>query len=84
MLIGLTFTACRENKAELCKCIEIADEVNQLSASFFNRPYSELGKDSLDLAIEKRDEICAKFQNMREEELQAEKENCSQLNHQMD
>jgi hypothetical protein len=60
----------------LCRCIEAGDKVNQLSATFFEREYSVLGKDSLDLLISHRDSLCEEFQLMSGEEMLKLKENC--------
>lgn len=68
------FFACSSN--DLCDCVEAADQVNKLSASFFDRPYSELGKDSLEQAIEKRDRYCEEFENMSAKDLHAAKQSC--------
>lgn len=77
-ILVLTLTAC-SSITDFCKCIEAGQKVNELSASFFNRDYSERGKDSLDQVIQYRDELCEPFNRLSPEELQQEKQQCSQL-----
>jgi hypothetical protein len=75
-LLGLILFSC-SNDQSLCRCIEAGDKVNKLSASFFNRDYSVLGKDSLDALISHRDSICDNFKMMSGEEMLKLKENCN-------
>lgn len=77
--IFLGIAACSSDKNKLCDCIDAGEHVNTLSESFFHRPYSELGKDSLDQAVQKRDELCSEFIQMSADELQALKMECDQL-----
>jgi len=77
-ILIFTLVSCKSN-TDFCKCIEAGQKVNELSASFFNREYSELGKDSLDNVIQYRDELCEPFSELSPEELQKEKQQCSQL-----
>ena len=74
-LISSLLFSC-SNDQSLCRCIEVGDEVNKLSASFFNRDYSVLGKDSLDALISRRDSLCEGFKMMSGEEMLKLKENC--------
>jgi hypothetical protein len=64
------------SKNEICACIEKGQEVNALSASFFDRPYAVLGKDSLDALIRERDLICEPFKTMSGEEMLEKKKTC--------
>jgi len=75
-LLSFALLSC-SNDQSLCRCIEAGDEVNTLSASFFNRDYSVLGKDSLDILINYRDSICEDFKMMSGEEMLKLKENCN-------
>lgn len=63
----------------VCDCVEAGKKVNDISASFFDRKYSVGGKDSLDLAIEKRDATCEPFENMSALELQEAASECDNL-----
>jgi hypothetical protein len=63
----------------LCECVEAGESVNQLSSSFFDGSYSEERKDSLAQAIDRRDELCAPFQNMGPQELQEASKECVSL-----
>lgn len=75
LLISTILLSC-SNDQSLCRCIEAGDEVNKLSASFFTRDYSVLGKDSLDALIEYRDSLCEDFKMMSGEDMLQLKENC--------
>lgn len=77
--VGLFLFSCENDHKQLCECIEIGDQVNQLSESFFNRTYSEAGKDSLDALIKERDVLCKPYLEMGALELQEAKGNCDQL-----
>lgn len=68
----------------VCDCVEAGDKVNEISASFFDRKYSVAGKDSLDRAIEKRDEICDSYKDMSAAELQEAASDCENLVIQVD
>ena len=74
--LGVLLYSCSNDKS-MCRCIEAGDKVNKLSASFFNRDYSVLGKDSLDALISNRDSICDNFKMMSGEEMLKLKENCN-------
>ena len=74
----LFFVSCSQ-ESKLCDCVEAGKKVNELSASFFNRTYSDLGKDSLDNAIQRRDLICEEFQEMSAEKLMQAKDDCEGL-----
>lgn len=78
ILIAGILVACNNNN-QLCDCVEAGQEVNRISASFFDRPATQEGKDSLDLATQKRDEICAPFQNMMPGELHEKAAECESL-----
>lgn len=68
----------------VCECVEAGEKVNEISASFFGREYSEQGKDSLDHAIENRDAICEPFRSMSAAELQEAASDCENLTIQVD
>jgi hypothetical protein len=68
----------------ICDCVEAGEEVNEISASFFYRDYSVEGKDSLDYAIEKRDNICEPYNNMSAVKLQEAASECENLTIQLD
>lgn len=80
ILVSSILLSCKEDHQQLCECIELGDQVNELSESFFNRKYSEAGKDSLDLLIEQRDKVCQPYLEMGATELQKAKHSCEQLN----
>lgn len=69
---------------ELCECIEKSEVVNEYSASFFERDYSEQGKDSLDQMLKERDEYCEKFQNLHPTKLQNAAKDCELLENKTD
>ena len=77
-LLSAFLLACSTDH-KLCECIEAGDVVNELSASFFNRPATQEGKDSLDAAIQFRDDICAPYQVMDVQSLHKAKEDCERL-----
>lgn len=79
LLFSTLLLSCKEDHTQLCDCIELGDQVNQLSKSFFNRTYSEVGKDSLDALINQREEVCQPYLEMRATELQDAKHSCDQL-----
>lgn len=79
LLFSTAFLSCKENHKQLCDCIELGDQVNKLSESFFNRTYSEAGKDSLDALIKQREELCKPYLEMKATELQKAKHSCDQL-----
>ena len=68
----------------VCECVEAGKKVNEISASFFDREYSESGKDSLDHAIKNRDAICEPFRSMSAAELQKAASECDNLTIQVD
>jgi hypothetical protein len=74
-LLCLSLIGCSQNK-DICKCIELGNEVNTLSSSFFDREYSVLGKDSLDALIQQRDEWCEPFKDMSGEQMLQKLEDC--------
>jgi hypothetical protein len=73
------FVFFKKDDQRLCHCVEVGELVNHLSASFFNRPYSTQGKDSLDQLLHFRDSICAPFIEMPPAELHEAAKQCSQL-----
>lgn len=75
---ALMISACSSDDS-LCECVEAGESVNQLSSSFFDGSYSEERKDSLEQAINRRDELCAPFQNMGPQELQKASKDCASL-----
>lgn len=75
LVLNVLLFSCA-NDQSLCRCIEAGDKVNKLSASFFNRDYSVLGKDSLDVLISRRDSLCDYFKMMSGEEMLKLKQNC--------
>lgn len=84
LFVLLLLGACSSDDTKLCDCIEAGEYVNELSASFFHREYSDLGKDSLDQAVLRRDELCQEFINMSADELQSLTSNCEQLKVRLD
>jgi hypothetical protein len=80
VFITLLFS-CQHN---VCDCVKAGQKVNEISASFFDRKYSEAGKDSLDNAINSRDAICEPFRSMSAGELQEEASKCENLTIQVD
>lgn len=80
VFIALLFS-CQHN---VCDCVEAGQKVNEISSSFFDRKYSEAGKDSLDNAIKNRDAICEPFRSMSAEKLQKAASECENLTIQVD
>ena len=76
-----TLFSCQNS---VCDCVEAGEEVNEISASFFDRKYSEAGKDSLERAIEQRDAVCEPCKNMSAAELQKAASKCENLTIQVD
>lgn len=81
IILSLLVFSCQNS---VCDCVEAGNKANEISASFFDREYSKSGKDSLDRAIENRNEICEPFQNMSAEELQKAASECDNLTIQVD
>jgi len=81
IILSVLVFSCQNS---VCDCVEAGNNANEISASFFGREYSEAGKDSLDRAVENRDEICASFKNMSAEELQKAASECDNLIIQVD
>lgn len=77
LLFGLLLSC--NNSQPLCDCIEAGDEVNKISASFFNRAPTQEGEDSLNIAKDKRDELCEPFQDMAPKELHERAAECPSL-----
>lgn len=78
-LLLLTLLVSCNNSQPLCDCVDAGDEVNRISATFFNRAPTQAGEDSLKSAKKKRDEICAPFQEMAPQELHERAEECEAL-----
>jgi hypothetical protein len=74
----LSTAACTE-KEGLCECVEATNQVNKLSASFFDGSYSEERKDSLDQAKTLSDSLCAPYIDMRPQDLHKAAQNCPSL-----
>lgn len=86
-LFGLSFACSDSDKQlaeELCECIKQGEIANEYSASFFERDYSEQGKDSLDQMLKERDEVCEKFIDMHPNDLQKAAEDCELLDFETD
>jgi len=77
IIVGL-LVSCN-NSNQLCDCVEAGDEVNRISASFFDRPVTKEGEDSLIKAKKVRDEICSPFQEMMPKELHEKAAECEAL-----
>ena len=73
------FLVSCNNSNQLCDCVEAGDEVNKISASFFDRAPTKEGEDSLIQAKKVRDEICAPFQEMMPKELHKKAAECEAL-----
>jgi hypothetical protein len=80
LVVGIgVFYFNKTDDQRLCECVSVGEVVNDLSASFFDRPYSVQGKDSLDQIIAFRDSICAPFIEMKTEDLHKAAKKCPQL-----
>lgn len=77
IIVGFLFSCNSSN--QLCDCVEAGDEVNKISASFFEREPTKEGEDSLIQAKKVRDEICAPFQEMMPKELHEKAAECESL-----
>ncbi len=73
-----TSAACTEKKG-LCECVEATDQVNELSASFFDGSFTQARKDSLDQAKQLSDSLCAQYIDMGPQELHEAAKNCPSL-----
>ena len=78
-LFIIGFLVSCNNSNQLCDCVEAGDEVNRISASFFERAATKEGEDSLNQAKKVRDEICAPFQEMMPKELHEKAAECEAL-----
>ena len=78
-LILLFLTASCANDNGLCECVQSGEQVNKISASFFDGEFSESRKDSLEAAKEVRDSICAPFIEMGPAELKKAAKDCETL-----
>jgi hypothetical protein len=79
LLLLLTLLVSCNNSQSLCDCVEAGDEVNKISATFFNRAPTQEGEDSLNVAKDKRDELCEPFQEMMPKELHERAADCKSL-----
>jgi hypothetical protein len=79
LLLLISLISCN-NSQPLCNCIEAGDEVNRISATFFNRAATKAGEDSLNIAKDKRDRLCELFQEMAPKELHERASRCESLN----
>ncbi|HLV42076.1 MAG TPA: hypothetical protein VKY37_07345 [Brumimicrobium sp.] len=77
-IVGL-FVSCNSSSNQLCDCVEAGDEVNRISASFFERLPTKEGEDSLIQAKKVRDELCLPFQQMMPKELHEKAAECEAL-----
>ena len=77
-LLLILLVSCN-NSQPLCDCVEAGDEVNRISASFFDRAPTQAGEDSLNIAKEKYDSLCEPFQNMAPAELHERAAECASL-----
>ena len=79
LLLLLTLLFSCNNNQSLCDCVEAGDDVNKISASFFNRAPTQAGEDSLNVAKDKRDKLCEEFQDMQPQELHERAAECQSL-----
>ena len=79
LLLLLTLLVSCNNNQSLCDCVEAGDEVNKISATFFNRAPTQAGEDSLNVAKHKRDELCEPFQEMMPKDLHEKASKCESL-----
>lgn len=77
-LLLILLVSCN-NTQPLCDCVEAGDEVNRISATFFNRAPTQEGEDSLNVAKDKRDKLCEPFQEMAPQELHERAAECESL-----
>ncbi|WP_107039548.1 hypothetical protein [Brumimicrobium mesophilum] len=77
-LLLILLVSCN-NSQPLCDCVEAGDDVNRISATFFNRAPTQAGEDSLYVAKEKRDKLCEPFQDMAPAELHKRAAECASL-----
>lgn len=78
-LLLFTLLVSCNNERPLCDCIDAGDEVNRISASFFNRAPTREGEDSLNIAKDKRNELCGQFRQMAPKELHERAAGCKSL-----
>lgn len=79
LFLLMTLLVSCNNSQPLCDCIEAGDEVNKISASFFDRAPTQAGEDSLTKAKEVRDKLCEPFQEMAPKELHERASECKSL-----
>lgn len=63
----------------LCECVSAGNEVNELSAAFFDGSNPASRRDSLEQAKKVRDSICEPYINMGTAELHKAAEECEAL-----
>lgn len=75
------FMACTTNTPdhELCDCVAAGAEADSISAYYLEHEQTIEGKEALDKAIQKRDELCAPFHLMLATELQEKAADCNSL-----
>lgn len=78
-LITLCLIVSCTDDTRLCECVRSGEEVNLISASFFDGDFSTSRKDSLESAKEIRDSICAPFIDMDPSELKKAAKKCESL-----
>lgn len=78
LLFSISLFSCQDRNT-VCDCVEAGNKANKISASFFDREYSEAGKDSLDKAIENREKVCEPFKEMSSKQLQEAASECENL-----
>lgn len=79
VFIALFSCQSSSNDQGLCKCVEAGDQVNKLSASFFDGSFPASRIDSLEKAKSVRDSLCAPYEEMMPEELHNAAQNCESL-----
>lgn len=78
LVLGSLFLGCSpENR--LCECVSAGNQVNELSAAFFDGSNPLSRRDSLSKAKIIRDSICKPYLNMGAAELQKAAEGCTSL-----
>lgn len=78
VLILVLITSCSQDN-RLCECVSAGDEVNELSAAFFDGSNPASRRDSLKKAKKIRDSICKPYIKMGPEELHKAAKNCESL-----
>ena len=80
-LVFFSLFSCQNTSDDdgLCKCVEAGDQVNKLSASFFDGSFPASRVDSLEKAKAIRDSLCAPYEEMMPQELHEAAQNCESL-----